>query len=95
VDLTISDGGRGDQSFLGWDDVTSEVSTSAGRTGALSSQLKGEGLRVEYPEIDEGVSGKAGTGGGVSSGTSFRVATGERERRRKKDFFFLTDTSER
>ena len=95
MDLTISDGGRGDQSFLGWDDVTSEVSTGAGRTGALSSQLKGVGLRVEYPEIDEGVSGRAGTGGGISAGTSFRVAPGERERRRKNVFFFLADTSER
>ena len=95
VDLTISDGGRGDQSFLGWDGVKSENSSSAVRTGAPSSQLKGVGLRVECPEFDRGVSGKGGTGGGVSLSASFRVATGERERRRKNDFFFLADASER
>jgi hypothetical protein len=95
VDLKISDGGRGDQSFLGWDDVKSEDSSCAVRRGVLSNQLNGLGLRVECPEFDRDVSDREGTGGGVSLGASFRVTTGERERRPKNVFFLLAVASER
>jgi hypothetical protein len=53
------------------------------------------GLRAKFSEFDRGVGGKAGTGGGVALGVSFRVVEGERERRRKNVFFFLVDASER
>jgi hypothetical protein len=95
VDLTIADGGRGDQSFLGTGEVESGSSSSVVRTDAVSGQLKGKGLRAKCSEFDRGVDGKAGTGGGVVPGVSFRAVEGERGRRRKNVFFFLVDASER
>jgi hypothetical protein len=95
VDLIITDGGRGDQSFLRVGGFKSRISSGAAWAGALSGQLKGMGLRAECSEIDRGVGGKAGTGGGVAFGVCFRVVEGERERRPKNVFFFLRDTSER
>ena len=78
------------------DEVESGDSSGAVRTGAPSGHLKGIGLRVKCPELDRGVGGKAGTGGGVPvGGASFHVTEGVRERRRKNVFFFLTDTSDR
>jgi hypothetical protein len=100
----------GDQPFLGRErGETDESSTDGGTGGCVawvgkppfgrlpSGKSKGIGLRAKPPALGSGATGKAGTGGRCVSldVPTFRVADGERERRRKNGFFFFVDASER
>jgi hypothetical protein len=105
----LSDGGGGDQGLLKTDESGVTDSSRDGGTGEYAARMegaalerpsywsKGTGLRAKRSAIGSGWGGNAGTGGGRDSLDTrpLREFEGEREPRPKKDFFFLTDASER
>ena len=108
--LTLSDGGGGDQALLKTDESGVADSSTDRGTGEYAARMegaalerpscsKGIGLRAKRPAIGSDEGGNAGTGGGGGRDSLdarlLREFEGEREPRRKKLFFFLTDASER
>ena len=105
--LTLSDGGGGDQALLNIDECGVTDSSMDGGTGEYAVRIegvarsscwsKGIGLRAKRSAIGSGWGGNAGTGGGRESlePRPLREFEAEREPKVKKDFFFLTDASDR